>query len=231
MDLTDGVKPCIINCGIGGWYKVGSERLEKSLSFNGYAGDAIYWRNELPPNCPPHDHNPYAFKIYAFREAFRRGYKIVCWLDCSFWAIQNVMPIFDIINDKGVFAFRSGYNCAQTCPDNLLASVGISRDEAETIPETATGIVGLNIDNPDGKKVFEYWEDFCDSGLFRNNRVHDLNDSKDPRFKHGRQDQSAFSMALYKAGVSFLYEDYVAYYNNGKPGYNQDKCMFFIGGL
>ena len=38
-------------------------------------------------------------------------------------------------------------------------------------------------------------------------------------------------MALYKAGVSFLYQDYVAYYNGGNPGYDKDKCVFFISGL
>jgi len=230
MEMT-GIKPCIINCGIGGWYKVGSERLEKSLMFNGYSGDAIYWRDELPPDCPPHNHNPYAFKIYAFREAFRRGYKVVVWLDCSLWAIQNPMPIFDIINEKGVFAFRSGYNCAETCPDNLLAAVGISRDEAEQIPETATGIVGINIDNPDGKKVFQYWEELCDAGLFVNSRNHNPNESSDPRFKFGRQDQSAFSMALYKAKVEFNYIDFVSYYNGGNPGMDANKCIFFIGGI
>jgi hypothetical protein len=31
--------------------------------------------------------------------------------------------------------------------------------------------------------------------------------------------------------LQFNYLDYVAYYNNGKPGYNPDKCLFFIGGL
>lgn len=230
MDMT-GIKPLIISCGVNGWYRAGLDRLEKSLVFNGFSGDTLFYKDEYPPDCPNHNDNPYAFKIYAFREAFRRGYKIVCWLDCSFWNIQNCMPIFDIINEKGVFAFRSGYNCAQTAPDNLLAAVGISRDEAEQIPETATGIVGINIDNPDGKKVFQYWEEFCDAGLFRNNRVHDENDSKDPRFLFGRQDQINFSMALYKAGVTFDYQDYVAYYNSGNPGYNKDKCMFFIGGL
>ena len=230
MDLT-GVKPLIINAGVGGWYKAGSERLERSLLYHGYSGDMLFWRDEYPPNCPPHNENPYAIKIYAFREAFKRGYKVVMWLDCSFWAIKNPMPIFDIINEHGNFAFRSGYNCAQTVPDNLLAAVGISRDEAEQIPETATGIVGINIDNPEGKKVFEYWEDFCDAGFFKNNRSHDLNDSKDPRFLHARQDQSAYSMALYKAGVSFNYLDYVSYYEHSNPLKNSDKAYFFIGGI
>lgn len=227
MDLTNQ-KPCIINVGVGGWYKAGSERLERSLIYNGYAGDMIFWRDEYPPGCPPHNENPYAFKIYAFREAIRRGYKIICWLDCSFWAIKNPMPIFDIIVDKGNFAFRSGYNCAQTCPDNLLASVGVSRDEAALIPETATGIVGINMENPDGGIVFEKWAEMCDSGLFVNSRTHNPLESSDPRFLHGRQDQSAYSMALHKAGIQFYYTDYVAYYNTN---YNPEKCYFFIGGI
>lgn len=230
MDLT-GIKPCIISVGVGGWYAAGIDRMERSLIYHGYGGDMLFWRDEYPEGCPPHNENPYAFKIYAFREAFKRGYKIVCWLDCSFWNIRPCMPIFDIINEKGVFAFRSGYNCAETCPDNLLYDVGITRDVAERIPETATGIVGINIDNPNGKKVFEYWEDFCERGLFINSRVHNSNESADPRFKFGRQDQSAFSMALYKAGVEFNYVDYVSYYDHSNPLKNSDKAYFYICGM
>lgn len=230
MDLT-GIKPIIICEGIGSWYSAGVDRLKNSLVHHGYAGDVMFWKDEYPFNSPSHNDNPYAFKIYAIREAIAKGYKTIIQIDSSFWCIKNPMPLFDIIIDKGIFAFRSGYNCAQTCPDNLLAAVGISRDEAEQIPETATGIVGLHMDNPDAKQVFEYWSEFCDAGLFKNNRVHDLKDSKDKRFLFGRQDQSAFSMALYKAGVKFDYQDYVAYYNSGNPGYNPEKCMFFIGGL
>ena len=230
MDLTT-TKPLIINCGIDGWYKAGSERLEKSLIFHGYGGDMLFWRNEYPPGSPSHADNPYAFKIYAFREAFRRGYKIVCWLDCSFWAIKNPMEIFDIIVDQGVFAFKSGYNCAQTCSDHLLDAAEMTRDEAEQLPEIATGIVGLNISNPDGKKVFDTWADYCDRGLFRNSRTYNPSDSTDPRFMFGRQDQSAFSIAVHKNKISFDYQDFVAYYNNGQTGYDPQKCVFFIGGL
>jgi hypothetical protein len=227
MDLTLN-KPCIISAGIGGWYAAGIDRMERSLIFHGYGGDMLFWRNEYPPDCPPHDINPYAFKIYAFREAFRRGYKIVMWLDCSFWAVRNPMPILDIVNDKGVFAFRSGYNCAQTCTDLLLNEAGYTRDEAEQLPEIATGIVGINISNPDGKKVFDLWSEYCDKGLFVNDRNYNSNESTDPRYVHGRQDQSAFSMAVHKAGVKFDYQDYVSYYGTG---YNPDKLTFWIGGL
>ena len=231
MDMTGAKKPVFVCAAIGGWYPAGLDRLERSLIFHGSGADFLFFRDVYPPGSPSHAENPYAFKIYALREAYRLGYRVCILLDSSFWAIRNPDPLFDIVNEHGVFAFRSGYNCANTCPDDLLADVGITRDEAELIPETATGICGFNFDNPDGIKVFEYWSDFCDRGLFRNSRTHNHLESADPRYLHGRQDQSAFSMALYKAGVSFLYEDYVAYYNNGKPGYNQDKCYFFIGGL
>jgi hypothetical protein len=230
MDMT-GIKPLIISAGIGSWYPAGIDRLERSLVLHGYAGDMKFYRNEYPPHCPPHEQNPYAFKIAMFREAFAAGRKIVCWLDSSFWCIKNPHELFDVIFDKGVFAFRSGYNCAQTCPDNLLAAVGFTRDDAELFPEIATGIVGINIDNPDGKSVFDTWASYCDSGLFINDRVHNPMESADLRYLHGRQDQSAFSMAVHSHGLQFNYLDYVAYYNNGKPGYNPDKCLFFIGGL
>lgn len=227
MDLIES-KPCIISAGIGGWYPAGIDRLERSLIYNGYPGEMIFWRNEYPPSCVTHDQNPYSFKVAAFREAFRRGFKNVMWLDSSFWAVKNPMPIFDIIVDKGNFGFRSGYNCAQTCPDNLLQEIGITRDEAQEIPETATGMVGINIDNPEGRKVFDTWADLCDRGFFINSRNHNPQESADPRYLHGRQDQSAYSMALYKSGVSFHYLDYVAYYNQG---HDPEKCYFFINGL
>jgi len=230
MDFT-GTKPLIISCGVGGWYPAGIDRLEKSLIHHGYAGDMLFWRNEYPPHSPSHQENPYAFKIYAFREAFNRGYSKVMWLDCSFWNVKNCHHLFDIIIDKGNFAFRSGYNLGQTCPDNLLEYVGITRDQAWERPETATGIVGINYDNPEGKAVFDYWAEMCDLGYFKNSRNHNPEESQDPRFLFGRQDQSAYGMALYKAGVSFLYQDYVAYYNGGNPGYDKDKCVFFISGL
>lgn len=230
MELSEH-KPCIISVGVNGWYKVGVERLERSLIFNGYPGEMLLWKGDYPPNSPSHNDNPYAFKIAAFKEAFRLGFKNVMWLDSSFWAIKNPINIFDIISEKGNFGFRSGYNCAQTCTDKLLEDVGITRDQAWDIPETATGVVGINIDNPEGKAVFEYWEDFCERGLFINSRNYELSDSTDPRFLFGRQDQSAYALSLYKAGVQFNYVDYVAYYNSGNPGYNPERCYFFIGGL
>jgi hypothetical protein len=224
-------KAVIVSTGVNGWYAKGVARLANSLVHHGYAGQSLFWMEEYPPGSSPHEQNPYSFKIAGIRDAINRGFRTIIQIDSSFWCIRNPHPLFDIIVDKGIFAFRSGYNCAQTCPDNLLADVGITRDEAWDIPETATGIVGLHMDNPDAQRVFEYWADFCDRGLFINSRHHNPDESSDPRYLHGRQDQSAFSMALYKAGVNFNYVDYVSYYDYSNPSKNSDKAYFFIGGL
>lgn len=218
----------IVNCGVNNWYSIGSERLERSLVFNGFAGQLLFFKGEYPPNSPSHEENPYAFKIYAIEEAIKRGFKTILLLDSSFWNIKDCMPIFDIIAERGIFGFRTGYNCAQTCSDAALAWAGFTRDEAEHLPEIASGACGLRLDNPQGSAVYEMWKDGMEKGLFKNNRVHDISDSADSRFIHARQDQSIWSLAIHMAGLNVNDSDYVAYYNSG---YNKDKCCFFIGGL
>lgn len=221
----------IVNVGVLGWYSQGSERLKNSLIHNGFAGKILMWKDEYPPNSPRHEDNPYAFKIYAIEEAIRQGITTLLWLDSSFWNIKNCTPIFDIITDMGVFGFRTGYNMAQTSSDAALQWAGITRDEAELLPEIASGACGLRLDNPDGKAVYEMWKEGMELGLFKNNRNHDINDSADPRMIHARQDQTIWSLAIHSRRLIIDDADFVAYYNSGNPGYNKEKCCFFIGGI
>jgi hypothetical protein len=106
--------------------------------------------------------------------------------------------------------------------------MGWTRDYAETLPEIATGMVGLNLDNPNGNAVFDLWSQLCDEGYFKNSRTHNGDDSLDPRFLFGRQDQSAYSCAIHELGIKIAPNDYVAYY---QTGHNPDKLTFWIGGL
>lgn len=229
MDLT-GNSACIISVGVGGHYPVGVNRLERSLNFVGWAGETMFWR-DYPEGCPPHEGNyQYNFKIYAFEEAFRRGFKVVIWADCSLWAVNNPMPLFDYVNDKGIYLFKSGYSLAETATDNLLRYADISRETLVDVSEFATGLVGINIDNPLGKEFYEKWKQSMLDGMFGGNRAHDLNDSQHPLFKFSRQDQSAASMALHKMGVITAGEEknFQAYKNTG---YDKDNIIFFIEGI
>lgn len=227
MDLINS-RPMIVSCGVGGWYAAGVQRLENSLIHHGYAGDMLMFKGEYPAGSPTHEDNPYAFKIFAIEEAISRGAKVILWCDASLWCIKNPHHLFDLIYDKGVIGFRTGYNMAQTSSDHALQWAGITRDEAEQLPEIASGLVGLNLDNPDGKKVYELWKEGMELGLFRNNRNRDLADSADPRFVHARQDQTIYSLAIHRCGLHVDDADYVAYYSTP---YNPEKCLFFINGL
>lgn len=227
MDLTNQ-RPLIISAGIGGWYGAGIDRLERSIIFNGFGGDVMLTK-EYPVGCPSHEDNPYAFKPYLFKEAFEMGYKNVMWVDVSFWATRNPMPMFDFINDNGLYFFKSGYPLSATATDRLLDVTGENRESLVDVPEFATGCVGINIDNPKGKMFFDIWFEYCQLGLFRGNRVHDTDDSTHPLFKFSRQDQSAASMALHKMGITNIETpDWVAYYGTN---YNEKDLIWFIGGM
>lgn len=227
MDLT-GIKPCLISVGIGGWYAAGVERLERSVIFNGFGGDILSWKNEYPPNSFNHTDNPYAFKVFAFQEAFNRGYKVVLFCDASLYAIKDPMPIFDYVNDNGLYFFKSGYPISATATDNLLNYSGLIRENLVDVPEFATGCVGINISNPNGSKFFERWKQMMYDGMFKGSRTHDTNDSAHPLFKFSRQDQSAASIALHELGIktSGENENWCSYYPS-----HTDKTIFFIKGL
>jgi hypothetical protein len=221
-------KSVIISCGINGWYANGVRRLERSLIFEGWGGSILTWKDEYPPNSHNHNDIPYYFKIAAFDEALRHGFTQIMWCDASFWSVKNPTPIFDLIAEKGVYLFRSGYNLAQSVNDVALEATGISRDEAENIHEYASGCVALNFDNPDGKHLYEKWKELMEAGLSKGSRNHD-GQSSDPRFLHHRQDQSCLSLAAHLLNIKpTLMYDAVAYKGTN---YNPQELIFFIEGM
>ena len=222
-------KAVIISCGVNGWYGRGVSRLERSLHFEGWGGDMIFYKDEYPPNCPNHNDVPYYFKIAAFEEALKRGYTHVFWADASFWAVKNPVKLFDLINDQGYFFFSSGYNLAQSVNDHALEVTGMSRDEAEGATEWASGLVGINFENPDGKALYEKWKEYMDLGLSKGVKHQNKDESQDERFLAHRQDQSCLSLAAYKCGLrNTLMIDAVAY---KQTNYNPEEIIFFIEGL
>ena len=204
------VKHCIVNASNGvGWYPTGTKRLKQSLIYHGYSGDIITHDNF--PNDFFDKSNPYHIKASALANVIDSGYTHILWLDCSVWALKDVMPIFDIINEKGYYLWSSGYNCAQTCSDACLEYFGITRDEAEKMNDCSSSMVGINLHNPIGKEFIERWIRSAQAGAWNGSRLHD-NQSKDPRFLFHRQDQSSASiianqlgMKMHKPGLSHYY--------------------------
>lgn len=226
MDLTQN-KAAIICAGIGGWHPAGVKRLERSLIFEGWGGGMLLWQ-DYPPNSHPHNEVPYYFKIAAFEEAIKQGFTHILWVDASFFAVANPMPIFDIINEQGYYFFSTGYNLAQSVSDLALSSVDLTRDEAEKHTEWAGGCIGINTENPNGNALYNQWKQYMDAGLSKGSREHD-NQSKDPRFSFHRQDQSCLSLACWKLGLrNTKGTDHIAYKGGG---FNPEKIIFFIQSL
>lgn len=192
--MDSNIKHCIINASNGaGWYPTGTKRLKESLIYHGFNGDIITYDNF--PNDQFDKSNPYHIKASAITEILNKGYTHFYWLDCSVWAINNPNPMFDIINDKGYYFWKSGYNAAQCCSDKCLEYFNLSRDEAEKYQDCSSAIFGININNGLGKKFIEKWLQSAKDGVFNGSRLHD-NQSKDSRFLFHRQDQSAATIIL-----------------------------------
>lgn len=185
-------RTCLINVGIGLWYSKGSDRLKASLEAHAFPGDIRIWKNEWPPGGFPRD-CIYNAKAAAFQQAILEGYNTLLWADASFYAINKVEPLLDWINTHGYFLAQSGYKASETCSDACLKYFHCDRDTADTYPDSATGLFGVNLSNARAKEFIERWIKAGKDGTFRGSRHHDKQ-SKDRRFKFHRQDQSAASI-------------------------------------
>lgn len=222
-------KTCIINAAWGKWYPQGQQRLVESLRYHGFAGKILTWCNEHINNHF-NPENPYTIKAAAFLQAYSLGYTHILWLDCSVWAVRNPNKFFDLINDEGVYFWKSGFNLAQTAADTDLQFAGISRDEAEKLEECASSMVGLNLEKPESKKLLNIFIDANYRGVCSTSREH-AGQSKDPRFLFARQDQTALTIAFHKAGFKKMYDpgEYSAYYFDHTE--YKKSLYFFMQGL
>lgn len=189
---------CIINVAIGGRYPKEQARLAASLKKH-FDGDFLGWTEF--PNDNYNKTNHYNAKAAAFEEAIKKGYKQILWVDSPVVALKAVGPLFDSIKTNGYLTIKNhNYNCAQTCSDACLAHFKVTRDEAENFQEHAGGMIGINMENPEGKKLVERFIEACKAGACDGSRGHD-GQSKDPRFKFHRQCQSVISLAANTLGL------------------------------
>lgn len=219
----------LINAAWGKGYFKGSNRLERSLIYHGWVHDIKIWRDEKINEW----FNPeyvYTIKAAAFSEAEKMGYTHILWADSSFWCVQNASKIMDVINEEGGYFCRSGYNLAQTATDKDLEFAGWTRDYAETLPELASGLLGISMRHPRGVLFYRWFLNAAIAGVFNSSREHN-EASQDKRFLFGRQDQVAATIAYYKAGFNNArcFGDLAAYYEPHK--HLNPSVLFAIQGL
>ena len=139
---------CIVNVatGHGRWFPRGQDRLSHSLNKHDPESHQVLFY-DIPPESPTHAEAPYAFKTFAIQEALRRGYTSILWLDASMWAVRSLEPLWEEIEEHGSTFFRCGWGVGDYSNDRGLEILGVTRDEAMSIPLVLGGIYGLDLTN------------------------------------------------------------------------------------
>ena len=222
----------ILSCDIGSHYS--DEFLTTKANCNRWCADA--WRfyySDYPRGCPPHSEQMYAFKIFAMDEAIRYGFRHVLWMDSSLAPLASIEPLWKVIESQGWYAAPQ-YNGITTgqpwrhwasttmatlgewCSDSALEILNISRLRALGIPLALTGLVGLDMMNPVGRKIWEMHKGFYACGVFNGahtnvrgapltangNGKFKGHVSDDPRVHGHRHDETSLSAILDKLGLA-----------------------------
>lgn len=202
-DKINGSK-CIINLATGR-YIAGQERLRTSLTNTGYTGEFLGWTAESHIGADLHQHNPYAFKINAFREAERQGHRFILWVDASVWAIKDVKPIFDHIEKHGYLMQEAGHMVGRWANDKCLEYFGVDRDDAMELPCYGNaGFLGLDLWDTRATTFLNAWENSMKAGAFKGSWNNDNNcESSDPRCSGHRHDLVCGSIIANKLSMDY----------------------------
>ena len=210
------IKHCVVNVAVGPGHVRGQQRLMESLRVQKYRGDFISWTDAYPPGSPTHAQTPYAFKFFALKEAVRRGYDVICWLDASFWAVADPMIVFREISRQGYALWLSGWTVGNWCKDSALPALGVTREEALKIPLVMGGAVGIDMNNPLGRSLLDQMLRYAQDGISFpgpwDNKERKA--SSDPRVYGHRHDMPALSVAAHRLGMNiFSCPHLVAYWS------------------
>jgi hypothetical protein len=206
------MKKCIINFSNGKFTKA-QKRLKTSIIKSNFDGDILFWTNELPPNSPNQEESPWAFKVFAFLEAKKRGYDLALWLDSSAIVIKPLTKIFKIIKNRGYYLFSENFSkVGEWSSDIALNNFNITREKAFQINEVYAYCLGLNFRNKEALSLLNEWhKKAIDGTTFRGlGREYSYKDSlnndkniisEDSRVKGHRHDQTALSIISHKLNL------------------------------
>jgi hypothetical protein len=198
------------------------ERLLQSLAAVGWRDALLAWTDALPPGSPTHAEVPYAFKLFAIREALRRGHSSLLWLDSPCRAARSLDPLFDRIESEGHLFVGGDDRLGNWASDGCLAAFSLSRDEALELTLMNGTFIGLDFSHERTRTWFEEIERGCARGLFQGAYLSDHAPSAvraakagkpvgfvsaDPRCWGHRHDEAVGSCIAHRQGMPFTSQD------------------------
>lgn len=207
------MKICVVNFAKGSWHPLGQKRIRESFIQNGYEGSFQFYTDEKELGCPTHQQIPYAFKAYALKKAFDKGYDIVLWVDASITLLQPFSKVLDHIVKHKYMLLLNGWTSGEWCSDAALSPLGITREESFTYPHIMACVMGFDAhDKTNIRFLNEYLARANDGITFKGAWKNDKQQvSKDPRVLGHRHDQTAASIIAWRLGMKHFAEYLLSY--------------------
>jgi hypothetical protein len=216
----DRVRRCIVNLATGK-YIDGQYRLLSSL--DGYFGDPflLNYTHEFQVGAPSHSDNPYAFKIYAIEEAQRYGCNQILWLDASLYAVKDISPVWQWLDDHDIFLEEAGHWAGTWSPQYVLDYFKITKDEAMKMPMFSAGFVGLDFRKEISREFFARWKNAMLAGMFKGS------------WSDHRHDMTVGSIIANQMGLVDRYSPGGQFFAYVGPGYSEPKptACFHLRGI
>jgi len=220
--FLDNIKYCIVNFS-DEKYRLGQERLHKSLITNNFKGDIFLFKEYSEVGSKTHTEVPYQFKVYSIKKVRDMGYDLILYCDSSLFAIKDLNICFEHILDSGYLLEMNSGNVGIFSTDLCLDEFGLNRKEAFKIRLHSAGFTGLNFKNELANKFFEIWYQYAEKELtFKGDWDNkNLKCSKDELCKGHRHDQTVASIIAHKLNMLRVNPTFMQYEFN-----NNDKLEY-----
>lgn len=214
------IRRAVLNVAVGSWYSRpggGQERLFYSLEEREEGATRLFWRDEYPPGSPSQEESPYGFKVHAFQHARRLGFDQALWLDASCWLIRDLGELWDRIERDGYYLEPDGNMTGPWITDHALNLLGITRDEAMSIPLIEGKCWGLDFGDETACAFLDELERLLADGGFDGSLTNGAEVSTDPRCLGNRGDISCASPLAWSYGLALQPFKRVWFPSNGEP--------------
>lgn len=194
-------KRCVVNVAVdqnsNAQYVKWQKRLLASLDQKGGRPAVLFWTNEYPPGSPKHCEWAYAFKLYAIKEARLKGFETIIWMDAGLYAVEDLGPIFQAVEESGVYVVRDDNALSKFCSDETLSFYGMTREEAREIKLASGALLGFDFTKEIAHDIWGEWWKAFEAQLYRGTV------SKHSGMEDHRGDESILAILLHRHGIAY----------------------------
>lgn len=199
-------------------YISGQRRLAESIINK---NELFLYRKAEEIGAPPHNLEPYAFKIYAIDKVRERGIDQILWLDASVYAVKDPQPVFNWLTKHGIFMEEAGHYVGQWCNDETLNYFNITREQAMTMPMFSAGFVGFDFRQEIAREFFARWKNAMLAGMFKGS------------WSNHRHDMTVGSIIANQMGLVPIYSKGGTFFSYIGPGFGEPSStsVFHLAGM